>query len=99
MTVDWSEVHPPVEVVAEELRRLRFEKTMAEHRTRHDFLEELKQTVNETRQFRDTRPQTKRKYVRKVPRPTSLVEFEQRQTQLAERILNDLMESEARSRG
>ncbi len=87
MAVDWSEIHPDVAVVEEELRRLRYEKLLAQHRERQQFVDELKQTLNATRRFRDTRPKPKRKYIR---RQYSVAEFTQRQLTLGEKILNDI---------
>lgn len=93
MAVDWSEIHPDVAVVQEELRRLRYEKLLAHHRERQHFIDELKQALRNTQHFRDTRPKPKRKYVR---RRYSVADFTQRQLILGEKILNDIALREER---
>jgi len=84
----WSERHPSAEVVAEELRRLRFEQAMATVRERQAFIDELTETMKQKRTYRDTRPRKKRAY--RVSRQRFVSDFTAKQTLLAERILNDL---------
>ncbi len=87
-TNPWSERHPSAEVVAEELRRLRFEQAMATVRERQAFIDELTETMKQKRTYRDTRPRKKRAY--RVTRQRFVADFTAKQTLLAERILNDL---------
>jgi len=84
----WSELHPSIEIVQDELRRLRFEQAMATVRERQAFIDELTDTMKQKRTYRDTRPRKKRAY--RVTRQRFVADFTAKQTLLAERILNDL---------
>lgn len=87
-TNPWAERHPSVEIVADELRRLRFEQAIATVRERQAFIDELTETMKQNRKFRDTRPRKKRAY--RVSRQRFVADFTAKQTLLAEKILNDL---------
>ncbi len=85
----WSEIHPDAEIVAEELRRVRFEMALATIRERDAFIQDLRETMSHPTRFRDRRKQPKQRRIR-VTRQRSTVEFTQRQLALGERILRDL---------
>lgn len=85
----WSEIHPDTEVVAEELRRLRYEMATAVINERMAFIQDLRETMSHPTRFRDRRKQPKTRRIR-VTRQRSTVDFTQRQMQLGERILRDL---------
>lgn len=87
-TNPWAERHPSVEIVADELRRLRFEQAIATVRERQAFIDELTETMKQNRKFRDTRPRKKRAY--RVSRQRFVADFTAKQTLLAEKILNDI---------
>lgn len=85
----WSEIHPEAEVVAEELRRLRFEMALATIRERDAFIQDLRETMSHPTRFRDRR-KTRKTRRAKITRQVSTVDFTQRQLALGERILRDL---------
>ena len=85
----WNEMHPDAEVVAEELRRLRFEMALATIRERDAFIQDLRETMSHPTRFRDRRKQARTRRV-KITRQRSTVDFTQRQLKLGERILRDL---------
>lgn len=90
MVVDWSEIHPSVDVVAGELRRLRFEQALATIKERQLFIADLTDAMRSDRKFRDTRPRKRRKRRVADSSQRSLADFTQRQLELGERILRDL---------
>ena len=85
----WSEIHPNAEVVAEELRRLRFEMALATIRERDAFIQDLRETMSHPTRFRDRRKVRRTRRV-KITRQGSTVDFTQRQLALGERILRDI---------
>lgn len=89
-TNPWSELHPSIEVVQDELRRLRYEQAMATIKERQRFIDDLKQAMSTDRRFRDTRPRTKRVY-----RRSPMADFTAKQIALAERILDGITNQSA----
>lgn len=85
----WSERHPAPDIVADELRRLRFEMALATIRERDEFMQDLRETMSHPTRFRDRRKQRRTRRVA-ITRQTSVAEFTAKQTLLAERILRDL---------
>jgi len=81
----WAELHPSIEYVADELRRLQYEKAMATIKERQRFIDDLKDAMRSDRKFRDTRPRQKRVY-----RRSSVADFTAKQIALAERILDGI---------
>lgn len=92
----WLERHPAVHTVRHELRRIRYERAQEAIRERQEFLTELRQAMQRKTPYRDTRPQPKRKYVRRL---RSVSDFTAKQTRLAERILYDLALHQERESG
>jgi len=92
----WLERHPTVHTVRHELRRIRYERAQEAIREHQQFLTELREAMRRDTPYRDTRPQPKRKYVRRL---RSVSDFTAKQTRLAERILHDLALHQERQPG
>lgn len=84
----WAERYPSPEIVADELRRLRYEMATAVINERMAFIQDLRETMSHPTRFRDRR-KTRRTRRAKITRQGSTVDFTQRQLALGERILRD----------
>lgn len=84
-TNPWAERYPAPEYVADELRRLQYEKAIATIKERQRFIDDLKDAMRSDRKFRDTRRSPKRVY-----RRSSVADFTAKQIALAERILDGI---------
>lgn len=85
----WAERYPDPEIVADELRRLRYEMANAVINERAEFIQDLRETMSHPTRFRDRRKVRKTRRA-KITRQGSTVDFTQRQLALGERILRDL---------
>ena len=84
----WAERYPSPEIVADELRRLRYEMATAVINERAAFIQDLRETMSHPTRFRDRR-KVRRTRRAKITRQGSTVDFTQRQLALGERILRD----------